>query len=545
MKKIVLAVCLLVLMLALAVSGYAAEDTFNPSLDVTAEENKITVVIEDNPVFAEHEPELTIPCEGWYGAKVTLDGEVLDSEFADESVTFTVSEGGTYVIERTFPPAPVVPTTPEVETPSVDTDAPVVDSTVTENADGSTTKEETLENGTKVETTTNTDGSSTSTATKTDKVENEDGSATTTTTTVTTNTSATGETVKESTQEVKEEKADGSATTTTTTVTETEKKTEKVEVKEETVVKEDGTTETKTTATTETALSNGSSGTTTTDETGKVEAEVTVSKQAVQEAAEEEKPVELAMPAVEAAKTSDEAAAAATVTVTLPKGTESATVAIPVTEGSGAGTVAVIVNANGTETIVSDSKVTENGLEVEVPDGAVIKVVDNSTDFEDVDEDDWHKDAVDFTSSRNIMNGMGETEFSPDTTTTRAMVWTMLARYAGVDTTTGETWDEVGRQWAMENGISDGTMANEEVTREQLVTMIWRYLGEADSDHDLSHFEDHGDTSDWALTAKQWAVEMGIINGVGQADGTVTLDPKGDASRAQVAQIFFNFITKA
>ena len=108
MKKIVFAAFVLVLMLALSVFAYAAEDSFNPSLDVTEEENKITVVIEDNPAFAEYEPQLTIPCEGWYGAEVTLGGEAIDSVFADEAVTFTVARGGTYIIERIDPPAPSV-----------------------------------------------------------------------------------------------------------------------------------------------------------------------------------------------------------------------------------------------------------------------------------------------------------------------------------------------------------------------------------------------------------------------------------------------------
>lgn len=477
------------------------------------------------------------------GASLAVTGGTFANDPTDYIVSgYVVSGEGPYTVSVYVPPyvPPVdpTPTTPEVEAPSVDTDAPVVDSTTTENEDGSTTKSETLENGAVVETTTNTDGSSTSTATKTDIVETEE-SKTTTTTTVTTNTSATGETVKESTQEVKVENVDGSATTTTTTVTETEKKTEKTEVKEETVVKEDGTTETKTTATTETALSNGSTGTTTTDETGKVDAEVTVSAAAVQEAAKEDKPIDLPMPAVEAAKSSDEAASgsAATVTVTLPAGTASATVAIPVAEGTGEGTVAVIVNADGTETVITESVVTENGLEVEVPDGATVKVIDKSTSFNDTNADAWYNDAVDFNSAREIMNGVGNNEFAPDETTTRAMVWTMLARLSGVDTSTGETWDEVGRQWAMENGISDGTMANEEITREQLATMLHRYVGAPDSDHDLSIFPDHEDTSDWAKEAKQWAVELGVINGM---DGM--LNPTGDASRAQVAQMIMNFI---
>ena len=159
-----------------------------------------------------------------------------------------------------------------------------------------------------------------------------------------------------------------------------------------------------------------------------------------------------------------------------------------------------------------------------------------------LDADDWYEDAVDFASARGIVNGMSDTEFGHDTTTSRNMVWTMLARLSGVDTSTGENWYDAGREWAMANGISDGTMGDEEITREQLATMLHRFVGAPDSDHDISHFDDHGDTSDWAKVAKQWAVEMGVISGVGQADGSVTLDPQGDATRAQVAQMLMNFI---
>jgi len=119
---------------------------------------------------------------------------------------------------------------------------------------------------------------------------------------------------------------------------------------------------------------------------------------------------------------------------------------------------------------------------------------------------------------------------------------TMLARLDGVDTSTGSTWDEVGRNWAMANGISDGTNGAGEITREQLATMLHRYMGELDHDHDITYFEDHHETSDWAREAKEWAVGTGVLNGKGNADGTLSLDPTGDASRAEVAQMFMNFL---
>ena len=120
----------------------------------------------------------------------------------------------------------------------------------------------------------------------------------------------------------------------------------------------------------------------------------------------------------------------------------------------------------------------------------------------------------------------------------------MLARLSGADTAPdeGQSWYEKGQAWAMANGVSDGTNADGEITREQLASMLHRYVGKPDSDHDISHFDDHHETSDWAQEAKQWAVEHGVIGGKGNADGSLSLDPTGDASRAEVAQMFMNFI---
>lgn len=216
---------------------------------------------------------------------------------------------------------------------------------------------------------------------------------------------------------------------------------------------------------------------------------------------------------------------------------EPVTVAIGVSDVT-PGTVAVLVDDEGKETVIAATALTEDGIAAPVPDGATVKIVDRSLDFEDVKEGQWHCDAVDFVSARGLMQGTGEDIFEPKTPTTRAMVWTILARLEGVDTDGGEKWYSAAQDWAVENGISDGTMATEAVTREQLVTMLWRYIGEPESDHDLSGFTDHGDTSAWALEAKQWAVELGIIEGVSDT----LLAPGGDATRAQLAQMLMRFI---
>jgi len=316
-----------------------------------------------------------------------------------------------------------------------------------------------------------------------------------------------------------ETKADGSVTQTVTTTDGTVAKTE---------TKVDGSSQTTV------STKDGSKSTTSTTASGVTTAQVTVSAAAAAEAAKAEKPVALPMPEVNAA---GNPAAAPAVTVNTGAAAPVA-VEIPVANMT-AGTVAVLVSPDGTETIITDSIPTEDGVAVELADGATIKIVDNSTDFEDVGAADWEKDAVDFVSARGIMNGTSTTEsiFSSDATTTRAQVWTMLARLSGVDTSKGENWYSAGQQWAVENGISDGTDHSGEITREQLATMLWRFMGEPASNQSINHFGDHHETSSWAVEANQWAVENGIIGGYNGK-----LNPTGDATRAQVAQMLMKMI---
>ncbi len=301
----------------------------------------------------------------------------------------------------------------------------------------------------------------------------------------------------------------------------------------ETVINPDGSTTTTVTdketgtVTETTEHKDGSSVVVTTEADGSVSTSVELSDKTVNEAVKNDEAVVLPIESVSEGET-----------ITVITGAkESIEVEIPA-EKPAAGTVVIIVNEDGSETVITGSVPVENGVVAEIPDGAVIKVEDRSIDFADISEGEWHEDAVDFVSARGIMNGVGSESFAPVQTTTRAMIWTMLARLDGVDTSAGDNWYDAGRKWAMENGISDGTMATEEVTREQIVTMLWRYMGEPESDHDLSDYDDHHETSDWAIIAKKWAVEIGIIQGMGNGN----LNPGGNASRAQVAQMLMNFL---
>ena len=274
----------------------------------------------------------------------------------------------------------------------------------------------------------------------------------------------------------------------------------------------------------------GSTSTTTVDENGQVETEVSLSSSAISNAKDE--PVALPMPEVPVTKDWDEAPV---VTVSMT-GYSEARVEIPV-EDVTPGTVAVLVKADGSEQIIKTTLTTENGIVVTLEDGATVKVVDNSKDFVDVPNNYWGSTYIDFATSRGLFSGTSESTFAPDTPMNRAMIVTVLAAYEGVDTTTGSTWYEAGRQWAMANGISDGTNMNQNLTREQLAVMLWRYAG-SPTVAPLSGYSDLDNISDWAEMAMAWAVRNGMIAGM---DGNM-LNPGGQATRAQVATILMRFV---
>jgi hypothetical protein len=160
--------------------------------------------------------------------------------------------------------------------------------------------------------------------------------------------------------------------------------------------------------------------------------------------------------------------------------------------------------------------------------------------FADVDPSDWFAESVQFVYEYGLFNGTDETAFSPSAKMSRSMLITALARAAGVDTDGGENWYELAVEWAKENGISDGTSLNGEITREQLVTMLWRFAGSPSTDG-AANFGDAGDISGYASDAIAWAVENGFVTG---KPGNV-FDPRGSATRAEVAAILQRFMEKA
>lgn len=212
-------------------------------------------------------------------------------------------------------------------------------------------------------------------------------------------------------------------------------------------------------------------------------------------------------------------------------------VEIPVADPT-PGTVAVLVHADGTETTVKTSVPTADGLTASLPDGATVKVVDNSKNFADISSQYWGAEAIHFVTARELFTGTSEDAFTPEAPMTRAMLMIVLARFDGSDTTGGATWYEKGMEWAIANGISDGSSPEQNITREQLVTMLWRYAGSPAASGTLSSFTDTEQISGYAQEAMCWAVESGIINGLGGGQ----LAPQGQATRAQVAQMLKNYI---
>ena len=234
-------------------------------------------------------------------------------------------------------------------------------------------------------------------------------------------------------------------------------------------------------------------------------------------------------------ETVESASGGITASVSVPKSVGSTRVDIPVSKPTGS-MVAVIVHPDGTEEIVRGSVVTETGVALRAEGDVRLKIIDNAKRFNDM-ANHWAKDAVEFASSRELFNGVGNDAFGPDRSMTRGMVSTVLARLAGADTAGGETWYAKGTVWAVENGISDGTAPEQPVTREQLAAMLYRYAGSPAVSGELG-FDDADSISAWARDAVRWCVDNGILNGVGGNRMT----PQDLARRGQVAAMLMRFL---
>ena len=180
--------------------------------------------------------------------------------------------------------------------------------------------------------------------------------------------------------------------------------------------------------------------------------------------------------------------------------------------------------------------------------------------FTDLDAKAWYHEGVDYALTNGLMNGVGGGKFEPDGQLTRAQLVTVLYRAAGEPDTgkqvnpftdvPDDTWYTRAVIWAANNGIVNGVGKNvfapdASITREQIATMLYRYAGaEAAKEDKLSAFPDAAKTSDWAKEALNWAVASGLINGVADANGTANLEPQATATRAQIATILMRWLEK-
>lgn len=218
------------------------------------------------------------------------------------------------------------------------------------------------------------------------------------------------------------------------------------------------------------------------------------------------------------------------------------------------GTVAVLIGADGTRQVVRKSVAGNGSITIPLNGSAKLEIVDGSKSFTDVPAASWMADAVAFASAHQLFIGTAPDRFSPGLPMSRGMLAVVLHNLesnprqalTGVFSDVGGSeWYAEGVIWAAANGIVDGYgggrfAPNDNITREQLAVMLWRYAGRpAATGRDLA-FTDAGKASGWAKDALSWAVENHVINGKGNG----ILDPGGYATRAETAQMLKNFMEK-
>ena len=157
--------------------------------------------------------------------------------------------------------------------------------------------------------------------------------------------------------------------------------------------------------------------------------------------------------------------------------------------------------------------------------------------FYDVTARDWYYSAVKYVYEKGLMDGVDVGVFAPNDTLTRAMVWTIIARAEGVDTTGGATWYAKAQEWVTAKGISDGENPNAAITRQELVTMLYRLAGEPAVSGTITA-PDAASVSTWATDAMTWAMNIGLVEG--DENGAVT--PTATATRAQAAALIMRYL---
>lgn len=174
--------------------------------------------------------------------------------------------------------------------------------------------------------------------------------------------------------------------------------------------------------------------------------------------------------------------------------------------------------------------------------------------FTDVDDTHWAKSYIDKADEIGIVSGYENGAFLPDKEMTRAefatIVWNMAGKPASeeklnLNDVTPNDWFYTQIAWAYKNGYISGTSANEfspnaNITREQAMTILWRYKGSPNAENVTDKFSDCNEISYYAKSAMNWAVDGGIISGIGEN----ILSPKSNATRAQLAAIIVRILIK-
>ena len=199
----------------------------------------------------------------------------------------------------------------------------------------------------------------------------------------------------------------------------------------------------------------------------------------------------------------------------------------------------------------ADAAKTAKEAATEVEPEGIASVVCSGEELSYVDVEQWYHDAVDFVINKGMMSGNGDGTFAPEAELSRAMLVQILYNIEGkpeVETEKSfcdvaeDDWYYNAVMWAAENGIvlgnADGTYApNDNVTREQMVTILYRYADSPEVEDGEITFADAADIDEYAQAAVAWAVAEGVVKGVGDNK----FNPDGNSTRAETAQVMLNY----
>lgn len=240
----------------------------------------------------------------------------------------------------------------------------------------------------------------------------------------------------------------------------------------------------------------------------------------------------------------------ATITITLSPDKGYKLDKLTVTDGSGK-TVSTVKKSDTVYTFTMPASAVTVGV-------SYVKATEtpSETKFNDVSANDWFASAVDYVTGKGMMNGTADNTFSPKANTTRGMVVTVLYRLENQPSTSAASFTDVASgayyanavAWANANGIVSGYGSgkfgpNDKVTREQLAAILYRYAQykkydvSVGGDTNILSYNDAQSISSYAIPAIQWACGAGVVTGKSGSK----LDPKGNATRAEVAAMLMRF----